>query len=63
MKNVDTKDQRRTLENLIDEACENGYKQDIIGVLHSFNAKDADDVHSADLSEAINQIHYYATAD
>ena len=63
MQNTDTNSQRITLENLIDEACGNGYKEDVIGVLRNFNAKGANDVHSADLSEAISRIQYFATAD
>ena len=63
MKNTDTDRQRDSLENLIDEACNNGKKDDVVGVLNSFNAKCAKEVHPSDLSEVISRIQYFASAD
>ena len=63
MTNLDINSQKITLENLIDEACNNGHKKDVVGVLRSFKATGVDNVNPADLSEVISRIQYFASAD
>lgn len=63
MKNIVTDRQREQLENLIDEACSNGHKDDVVGVLQEFNSKDAYGVHPTDLSDVINRVQYFTTDD
>ena len=60
MKKSDIKSKRITLENYINDAINNGKTDDVKSILKSYNACDADSVDPADLTEAINQIHYCA---